>query len=144
MSVQVPNEILDGLYPDHPNVDNLKAIELVLLPPKTTSKTGSNQGIEGFLSHIVKCQIKSTDAGRTTPKINILESRCMLVRSWDTVSAKTAKNCFRNAGVSKETHVASVNDEDDPFKLLEENVNELKSRDLVDGELTVDDYINRF
>ena len=68
----------------------------------------------------------------------------MLVRSWDTVSAKTAKNCFRNAGVSKETHVASVNDEDDPFKLLEENINELKSRDLVDGELTVDDYINRF
>ena len=33
-------------------------------------------------------------------------------------------------------------DDDDPFKLLEENVNELKSRGLLDGDLTVDDYVN--
>ena len=33
-------------------------------------------------------------------------------------------------------------DEDDPFKLLEENVNELNLRGLVDGDLTVDDYVN--
>ena len=38
--------------------------------------------------------------------------------------------------------VASINDEDDPFKMLEKNVNELKLRGLVDGDLTVDDYVN--
>ena len=66
----------------------------------------------------------------------------MLVRSWDAASANTVKNCFRKAGISVEKQVASINDEDDPFKLLEENVNELKSRDLVDGDFTVDYYIN--
>ena len=62
LSVQVPKEILNGLEifsdharsldakfhvegrkvdncPAHPNVDNLQAIELVFLPPNTTSKT---------------------------------------------------------------------------------------------------------
>ena len=38
--------------------------------------------------------------------------------------------------------VASINDEDNPFKMLEKNVNELKLRGLVDGDLTVDDYVN--
>ena len=38
----------------HPNIDNFKAIELVILPPNTISKTkgpGSKTGIKGFLSH---------------------------------------------------------------------------------------------
>ena len=38
--------------------------------------------------------------------------------------------------------VTSINDEDNPFKMLEKNVNELKLRGLVDGDLTVDDYVN--
>ena len=65
-----------------------------------------------------------------------------MVRLWDTVSANTVKNCFRKVGISEETQVSSINDEDDLFKLLEDNVNELKSRGLVDGDLTVDDYVN--
>ena len=35
----------------------------------------------------------------------------------------------------------SINEENDPFKLLQQNVDELKSRDLVDENLTVDDYV---
>ena len=66
----------------------------------------------------------------------------MLVRPWDAVSANILKNCFRKASVSEETQVASINDEDHTFKLLEEKVNELKSRGLVDGGLTVDVYVN--
>ena len=42
----------------------------------------------------------------------------------------------------EETQVTSINYEDVPFKLLEENVNELKSRGLVEGDLTVDNYVN--
>ena len=66
----------------------------------------------------------------------------MLVRPWDAVSANILKNCFRKASVSEETQVASINDEDHAFKLLKEKVNELKSRGLVDGGLTVDVYVN--
>ena len=134
--------------PAHPNVDSLKAIELMFLPPNTTSKFQPMdeeviRALKAFYrTNVVRCQIKYIDAGGTTPKINILEAMRMLVRSWDTVSANTINNCFRKAGISEETQVASKNDEDDLFKSLDESVSELKSRGLVDGNLTVDDYVN--
>ena len=80
-----------------------------------------------YRTNVVRRQIKYIDAGSTTLKINILETSRMLVRLWDAVSGSTVKNCFRKAGISEETRVASINDKDDPFKLLEENVNEFKS-----------------
>ena len=134
--------------PVHPNVNNLKAFELVFLPPNTTSETQQmDQRVIRILksfyrTNILRRQIKYIDTGRTTPKINILEAMHMLVWSWDAVSANTIKNCFRKVGISEETQVASINDEDDPLKLLEENVNELKSGGLLDGDLTGDDDVN--
>ena len=95
-----------------------------------------------YCANVVRRQTKYIDAGRTTSKINILEAMRMLVRSWDTVSANTVKNCYREAGILEETQIASINDEDDLFKLLEENINELYPHGLVDGHLTVDDYVN--
>ena len=133
--------------PAHPNVDNLKAIQLVFLSPNTTSKTqpmdqGVIRALKAFYrTNVVGRQIKYVDEGKTTPKINILQAMCMLVKSWDAISINTVKNCFRKTGISQETQVASINEEDDPFKLLQQNVDELKSRDLVDENLTVDDYV---
>ena len=95
-----------------------------------------------YRTNVVRRQIKYFDADRTTPKINILEAMRMLVRSWDALSVSTVKNCFRKAGITKKTHVANINDEDDPFKLLEENVKELKLSCLVDEDFTVNDYVN--
>ena len=95
-----------------------------------------------YCANVVRRQTKYIDAGRTTSKINILEAMRMLVRSWDTVSANTVNNCYREAGILEETQIASINDEDDLFKLLEENINELYPHGLVDGDLTVDDYVN--
>ena len=71
-----------------------------------------------------------------------LEAMSMLVRSWVAVSTNTVKNCFRKAGISQELQVAIINADDDPFKLLEENVNELRSRGLVDKDVAVDDDVN--
>ena len=96
-----------------------------------------------YCANVVTRQTKYIEAGRTTSKINILEAMRMLVRSWDAVSANTVKNCYRKAGILEETQIASINDdEDDLFKLLEENINELYPRGLVDRDLTVDDYVN--
>ena len=95
-----------------------------------------------YCANVVRRQTKYIDAGRATSKINILEAMRMLVRSWDTVSANTVKNCYREAGILEETQIASINDEDDLFKLLEENINELYPHGLVNGDLTVDDYVN--
>ena len=60
----------------------------------------------------------------------------------DVATANTVNNYFTWASISEETQVAYTNVEDNPFKLLEENVNELESRGEVDGDLTVDDYLN--
>ena len=138
----------DADYPAHPNVDNLKAIQLVFLPPNTTSKTqpmdqGVIRALKAFYcTNFVRPQIKYVDEGKTIPKINILQAMRMLVKSWDAVSINTVKNCFRKAGISQETQVPSINEKDDSFKLLQQNVDELKSRDLVDENLTVDDYVD--
>ena len=95
-----------------------------------------------YRTDVVGCQIKYIDAGKTTPKINILEAMSMLVKLWDTVLKNTAKNCFRKAAISQEIRVAAINAEHDPFKLLEENVNGHGSFGLVDEDFAVDDYIN--
>ncbi|XP_065684566.1 tigger transposable element-derived protein 4-like [Hydra vulgaris] len=114
----------------HTNVENLKAIELVFLPPNTTSKTQPmDQGVIRALKtfhrkNVVRRQIKYIDAGKTTPNINILEAMSI------------------KAGISKEISVTSINGEEDPFELLEKNVKDLISRGLVEKDFAVEDYIN--
>ena len=133
--------------PAHPEMENLKAIELVL-PANTTSKTQPmDQGVIRALkvfyhSNVVKRQLKYIDAGKEVPVINILEAMRVLVKSSEAVSMNTVINCFKKVGISKETHTASINDEDDPFKLLAENINELKKRGLADDRFDADEFID--
>ena len=95
--------------PAHPNVDNLKAIQLAFLPPNTTSKTQPMdqeviRALKAFYrTNVVRRQIKFVDEGKTTPKIDILQAMRMLVKSWDAISINTVKNSFRKAGISQET-----------------------------------------
>ena len=66
-------------YPAHPIVDGLKAIELIFLPPNTTSKTqpmdqGVIKSLNAFYRHsIIKRYITSIDGGRSSTKVNRLE-----------------------------------------------------------------------
>ncbi|XP_057297585.1 tigger transposable element-derived protein 4-like [Hydractinia symbiolongicarpus] len=134
--------------PAHPEVTGLKAVELVFLPPNTTSKTQPmDQGVIRALkayyrSNLVKRQIKFIDGGKEVPKINILEGMQILVKSWDAVSKDTVKNCFKKAGISKEAQITSLNDADDPFKSLSDSISELKKRE-VDGDIfNADDFVD--
>ena len=95
-----------------------------------------------YRTDVVRRQINYIDADKTTPKINNLEAISMLVRSWDAVSINNLKNCFRKAGISQEIQVAIINAEDDPFKLLEQSVNELRPRGLANEDFAVDDDVN--
>ena len=52
------------------------------------------------------------------------------------------KNCFRKASISPETQIASIEDEYDPFKILAENVSDLKSCGLIDENIEVDDCVD--
>ncbi|XP_057299235.1 tigger transposable element-derived protein 4-like [Hydractinia symbiolongicarpus] len=134
--------------PAHPEVTGLKAVELVFLPPNTTSKTQPmDQGVIRALkayyrSNLVKRQIKFIAGGKEVPKINILEGLQILVKSWDAVSKDTVKNCFKKAGISKEAQITSLNDADDPFKSLSDSISELKKRE-VDGDIfNADDFVD--
>ena len=95
-----------------------------------------------YCTNVVRCHIKYIDTGETIPNINILEAMCIFIRSWDAVSSNTVKMCFRKACISEETQVASIEDEDDPFEMAAENVNDLKSHGLIDENLVVDDYVD--
>lgn len=50
----------------------------------------------------------------------------MLTAAWDKVSPITVQNCFKRAGVSKESQECSISDTDDPFKKLDEQLDNLK------------------
>ena len=53
--------IIDN-YPAHPNVDNLKAIELVFSPPNTSSKTQPmNQGVIRALKAFYRTNVETLD-----------------------------------------------------------------------------------
>ena len=64
----------------------------------------------------------------------------MLVAAWDGVSETTVVNCFKKAGICKESQESSINDDDDPFKVLAEEMNILRERnsDLVPGDVTAE------
>ena len=94
-----------------------------------------------YRSNVVKRQLKYIDAGKEVPVINILEAMWVLVKSWEAVFINTVINCFKKAGISKETQTA-INDEDDPHKSLAENINELKKRGLADDRFDADEFID--
>ena len=66
-----------------------------------------------------------------------------IVTAWDRVSTETI-NCFEKAGISRETQENAINDSDDPFKALAEEINELREKEpeLVPTDMTVDDVVD--
>ena len=51
----------------------------------------------------------------------------MLVSAWDSVTTKTVVNCFRKSKISSESQNAAITDDDNPFKDLEEEIENLRS-----------------
>ena len=54
----------------------------------------------------------------------------LLVLSWNDVSEQTVARCFQKAKISRQAQVNAVNDEDDPFKELKDDLLELREKDL--------------
>ena len=59
----------------------------------------------------------------------------ILADSWEVVSKETIINCFRKAGITP----AVISDSDDPFKDLQESLNDLRKADssMVPDDVTV-------
>ena len=122
--------------PAHPDINNLKAIELVFLPPNTTSHTlPMHQGVIWSLKLkyrilSVRRIITALENDEDMPSFSVLDAMKMLVLAWKSITEETTINCFSKAGISKDQQVAAINDDDDPFKALIEEIESLRARKL--------------
>ena len=134
--------------PAHPHVEGLQAVELIFLPPNTTSKLQPmDQGVirslkAKYRSAVVKLYITRIESGKELPKISILDAMKFMVQAWNRVSKDTIQNCFKRAGISKDAQTDAVEEIDDPFKSLQSDLDELRLLDpsLVPDETTAEDY----
>ena len=133
--------------PAHPHIPGLVAIDLIFLPPNTTSITQPmDQGVirslkAKYRAKMIRKYINAIDSNKELPKITILDAMVMLEQSWSMLPDTTIINCFKKAGISKESQQNSINNTievqtmyfydntDDPFAQLAENLNELMALD---------------
>ena len=65
----------------------------------------------------------------------------LLASAWNEVSQATIVNCFKKAKISDKDQAIAINDEDDPFKEINEDLQELREKDssLVPESMTAED-----
>ena len=110
-----------------------------------------------YRSLTVRKLILALEKKKLIPKFSILSLICMLKKAWDGISNQTFTNCFRKSGISEKDAEKAMNDEEDPFKGLEDdNVEEdpvqtlgadlsiLKERfaDQIDADISLDEYVD--
>ena len=121
--------------PDHPKTKNLTNINLIFLPPNTTSVLQPiDQGaIRSLKAHyrkkVVPLCIKAVESNKLLPQISILQPMKNLVSSWNAVSKETIVNCFKKSNISQSNQQVAVNDDENPFKILQDDFKKLHELD---------------
>ena len=118
------------------------------MPPNTTAMSQSmDQGIRRCLKahyskRLVKLILRSLDSNKPIPKVSLLTALQLLVSAWNKVSQTKIVNCFKKAKTSEKDQTIAINDEDDPFKEISENLKELREKELspVLENMTAEDF----
>ena len=65
----------------------------------------------------------------------------LLALTWNKVSQTTIVNCFKKAKILDKDQTLAINDEDDPFKEINDDLQELREKDssLVPESMTAED-----
>ena len=78
---------------------------------------------------LVKLILHSLDSNKPLLKVLLLRALQLLVSTWKEVSQTRIINCFKKSKISEKDQTIAINDEDDPFKEINENPNELQEKD---------------
>ena len=121
--------------PAHTSISNLTNVQIVFLPPNTTSiLQPMDQGVirslkAHYRGRVVRLLCRALEKKEPCPKISILQSMKILADSWEVVTKETIINCFRKAGITPAVQQAAISDSDDPSIDLQESLNDLRKAD---------------
>ena len=127
----------------HPDIGGLKAIDLFLLPPNTTSALQPmDQGVirslkARYRTKVVQKMIEAIDNKNSLPTISLLDAIKMLVLAWYEVTDKTVQNCFKKSGFSETEDNDAVSDY--PFAALKDSITHLSILEKIFEDVTVED-----
>ena len=79
---------------------------------------------------VVQLLCRPLEKKEPCPKISILQSQKILADSWEVVTKETIINRFRKARITPAVQQAAIADSEDPFKDLQESLNDLRKADL--------------
>ena len=67
----------------------------------------------------------------------------LLASVWNEVSQITIVNCFKKAKTSEKDQTIAINDEDDPFEKINENLKELREKkpSVLPENMTAEDFV---
>ena len=133
--------------PAHPHVSNLKATNLIFLPPNTTAELQPcDQGIINSLKchyrkEVMRQLLLHIDGGGTTEDFtfSLLDAITKLRNAWNSVTQQTIANCFTKAGMSVHNPASRSGSNEDIIS--QEFLQRLKDRNIVGDTFEADDFV---
>ena len=97
-----------------------------------------------YRKKVVRLCIKAVESNKSLPKISIFQAMKHVVSSWKTVSKETIVNCFNKSNISQSKQQAAVNDEDNLFKSLHEDLEKLYElyNDNIQPNLSAESFVD--
>ena len=92
---------------------------------------------------MVRRYIDAVEKGKGAPNISVLDAMTILTRAWNKVTPETIKSCFKQAGIWSEAQTIAINDLDNPFAVLREEIESLREAypEAVPANVNADDVI---
>ena len=95
-----------------------------------------------YRKRLVKLLLRSLDSNKPLPKVSLITGLKLFVSLWNDVNQTTIVNCFKKTKISEKDQATAMNDEDDPFKEINEDLRKLREKDsnLVPENMAAEDF----
>ena len=80
-----------------------------------------------YRKNVVRKIIQSVEKKKTLPKYLLQQEMQMLVSAWDALSTQTIVYYFQKSGISTESQETAIAEDDDPFRQLQDETDNLHS-----------------